>query len=100
MKANNTTDKPINCRMDKSLLPQSKAVTRILEVTITAPQVKTAKSKPKLNLGLVIDRSRSITRAPRFEPDAGLTMARTWRGSSADVSSNSAMSSFHSESRI
>lgn len=61
MKAKNITNETIVCQMDKALLPQGKAVTRILEVTITAPQVKTAKSKPKLNLGLVIDRSGSMS---------------------------------------
>ena len=49
------------CRTDKAVLLRGKKSTRILEVSITAPENNSAKAKPALNLGVVIDRSGSMS---------------------------------------
>jgi Ca-activated chloride channel family protein len=49
------------CRTEKAVLPRGKKSTRILEVSTTAPEIDTVKAKPALNLGVVIDRSGSMS---------------------------------------
>jgi len=48
-------------RTDKAVLPRGKKSTRILEISITAPEIDSVKAKPALNLGVVIDRSGSMS---------------------------------------
>lgn len=49
------------CLTEKAVLPRGKKSTRILEVSISAPEIISAKAKPALNLGVVIDRSGSMS---------------------------------------
>ncbi|MBM3138277.1 MAG: VWA domain-containing protein, partial [Chloroflexi bacterium] len=49
------------CQTDKAVMPRGKKSTRILEISITAPEIDSTKVKPALNLGVVIDRSGSMS---------------------------------------
>ena len=61
MNKKNSLESKFICRTDKAVLPRGKKSTRILEVSITAPEIISAKAKLALNLGVVIDRSGSMS---------------------------------------
>jgi Ca-activated chloride channel family protein len=61
MNKNEESKSEFVCRTEKSVLPRGKKSTRILEVSITAPEIISANTKPALNLSMVIDRSGSMS---------------------------------------
>jgi Ca-activated chloride channel homolog len=50
----------LDLQADKKVVSRSKSCTRILEISVTPPAKKAEKSRPPLNISLVLDRSGSM----------------------------------------